>query len=90
MFHKVMIVLAAVAFVGSTSTPGVHAFGDKNGRAEFGDTHIAGPLRSLVIQTSTVMFPEALEPGLVTSIWVLKVTVASPTRDYGLYTPHFC
>jgi hypothetical protein len=26
----------------------------------------------------------------VTSIWVLKVTVASPTRDYGLYTPHFC
>ena len=85
MFHKVMIVLAAVAFVGSTSTPGVHAFGDKNGRAEFGDT-----LRSLVIQTSTVMFPEPLELGLVTSIWVLKVTVASPTRDYGLYTPHFC
>jgi hypothetical protein len=42
MFHKVMIVLAAVAFVGSTSTPGVHAFGDKNGRAEFGDTHIGG------------------------------------------------
>jgi hypothetical protein len=85
-----MIVLAAVAFVGSTSTPGCTRLATRTGEPSLATLISEGPLRSLVIQTSTVMFPEALEPGPVTSIWVLKVTVASPTRDYGLYTPHFC
>src|SRR5215467_13963622 len=42
MFHKVMIVLALAAFVGGAFIPEAQAFGDKNGRAEFGNTHIGG------------------------------------------------
>jgi hypothetical protein len=90
MFHKVMIVLPPSHLSGARPPLGCTRLATRTGEPSLATLISEGPLRSLVIQTSTVMFPEALEPGLVTSIWVLKVTVASPTRDYGLYTPHFC
>jgi hypothetical protein len=90
MFHKVMIVLAAAAFVGGTSTPEMQTFGDKNGRAEFGDTHIGGAFAFAGYPDVHGHVSRGPRTGSVDVDLSVKSYGCLAHPDYGLYTPHFC
>ena len=90
MFHKVMIVLALAAFVGGAFIPEAQAFGDKNGRAEFGNTHIGGAFAFAGYPDPHHHVSQGSRIGSVHVDLGVKGYGCLAHPDYGLYTPHFC